>query len=1465
MSTRARTLSLSVFFVTVAVFASPQPGEVPAPDRAEALLPLERQMREQFPSIGLHSQATFQKAQEIVAGRTFDGMRLRALSVTTSAHPGMEPRPLSLAGDAVSGLRAFYSASFDDPFVIELGEQRVVLRAVGAHFSQAVISSGKLVYAGSYDSVDVIELPSTERSEELLVLQDSRAPRVFEYEIVEMRGVAALSLQDGGIRFAPDRATVPTVSEMANGRFVAVLPSLQIDRPWVIDATGHRSESAARWTVLERQDQPRRIRLTLDSNLLAYPLVIDPSFSATGNMSSARQRHTSTLLPDGKVLIAGGISNGSIVLNSAELYDPANGTFTVTSTPMTSARYLHTATLLSSGKVLIAGGRNASDALNTAELYDPVNRTFTATVGPMISAREIHTATLLRNDKVLICGGDQGSVYVKTAELFDASSGTFKATNAPMAVARGYHTATLLPDGDVLIAGGENGSEYLNSAEVYQTEVGTFAATNSPMTSRREVHTSTLLPNGTVLVAGGSNGSTFTSTAELYDPASKLFASISAPLTSVRLYHTATLLPNGKVLIAAGNAGSAVVNTSELFEPASGMFTAIGASMNSARQFHTATLLPDGKVLMVGGNDGSVVASVLNTAEVYEPAIGTFTAIGAPITSDASFRTATLLPDGTVLLAGGWRLPSGYSVNAAELYDPSSGTFTATSAAMLSDRQSFTATLLPNGKVLIAGGTANGGLLGRTPVNTTELFDPESGTFTANASMTSPRANHTATLLPNGKVLIAGGEYLVELDGNGGFFPSDTAELYDSESGTFATTRAPMPLAHSGHTATLLPNGKVLIAGGGAGGAAELYDPGTGTFAAVTAPMVAVRLYDTATLLPNGKVLIAGGKDPRLISNQDLATAELFDPASETFTPTNTPMTHARYNHTATLLPNGTVLMAAGSSFTQSLNADIYDPETGTFTATSTPMSTLRHFHTATLMLDERVLIEGGQSTTNTAELYDAGLGISNSRRPLVSSMTNPLCQPSDLMLNGSLITGDSEGSSGSTNSSAANAPLLRLQRVDNDQFRFVPYQIVSASSFLSTTLSDLPSGTYRVAIVSNGIPSVNRFIEVETSPLLATYDTAFVNLSASTTVPPSSLPPGYHGALYPQNARTSGFTGTLFVNGTTGAVDVTNAGPPGTYLITVSSSTSCGSPTTTFTLNVIGPPSSVTATAGTPQTAPPNTPFGTALQARVTDIAGRPLSDITVNFTAPLSGASATFPNAGVVITNALGVATITPTANGTMGGYNVTAAVGDLTATFALTNTDGQPSGIVATATTPTSVSISWNGTAGNTYEVLRIAAGGVSSTVGSSIAGVSGSGSFADTTATADTAYLYDVRAILPVTSPYSGTPDLATTVPFTDPSLVAGTTLAAAAHIADLRTAVDAVRALAALGPGSYTNATLTPGSTVIRSVHIGELRLALKAARSALHLPVIDYTTPTIVTGTTLISSSVIDELRNGVR
>ena len=244
------------------------------------------------------------------------------------------------------------------------------------------------------------------------------------------------------------------------------------------------------------------------------------TFSPTGSMETARSSPTATALPDGRVLIAGGASGqaeSSVALASAELYDPATGTFSPTGS-LATARGLHTATLLPDGRVLIAGGNDGSEVLASAELYDPATGKFSPT-GPLATARDSHTATALSDGRVLIAAGYDGTrTRFASAELYDPTTGKFSPTGS-LATARNGHTATLLSGGRVLITGGYDGSGYSVSAELYDPATGTFGPTGS-MTDARTYHTATLLSDGRVLIAGGGtyDGDRWTmlAAAELY-------------------------------------------------------------------------------------------------------------------------------------------------------------------------------------------------------------------------------------------------------------------------------------------------------------------------------------------------------------------------------------------------------------------------------------------------------------------------------------------------------------------------------------------------------------------------------------------------------------------------------------------------------------------------------------------------------------------------------------------------------------------------------------------------------------------------------------------------------------------------------------------------------------------------------------------------------------------------------------
>jgi hypothetical protein len=333
-------------------------------------------------------------------------------------------------------------------------------------------------------------------------------------------------------------------------------------------------------------------------------------FTATGSMTVPRSNHTATLLPNGKILIAGGSTD-----TRAELYDPTSGTFAITGS-MGVWRAQHTATLLPTGRVLIVGGTND----RSAEIYDPVTGIFSAT-GAANNARATHTATLLQSGRVLVAGGFGTTIdepgYLASAEVYNPTTGAF-ATTGNLGTPRSYATANLLLNGKVLIAGGDyvwktSVSPYLAGAELYDSVAGTFGSTGSMMVGRA-AQTSVTLLTGSVLVVGGPSDAGVTTSCELYDPTRGTFA-ISDSVTDGRYRHTTTLLPNGWALVAGGDLGNDALSSAEIYDPGTGRFSSAGA-MTTPRELHAATLLQNGMVLIVGGGSQSA-GSASVSAELY--------------------------------------------------------------------------------------------------------------------------------------------------------------------------------------------------------------------------------------------------------------------------------------------------------------------------------------------------------------------------------------------------------------------------------------------------------------------------------------------------------------------------------------------------------------------------------------------------------------------------------------------------------------------------------------------------------------------------------------------------------------------------------------------------------------------------------------------------------------------------------
>jgi uncharacterized protein (TIGR03437 family) len=386
----------------------------------------------------------------------------------------------------------------------------------------------------------------------------------------------------------------------------------------------------------------------------------EPSWIPTGKLSTGREYHTATVLPDGRVLVIGGeaweISGNAGwqtgPKKSAEVYDPDTLTWHSTGSLNIARSRNTTATLLPTGQVLVTGGSETGNP----ELYDPATGRW-RTTSRLITARSGHTATLLPNGRVLIVGGAHGGdsrtglpYYVRSAELYDPATETWSNAEAP-AMPPAFHDTLLLPSGNVLTIGLRSHSAYIANkdctrvAELYNPATGRWSAsTSSPFLAcalgQGYRTRATPLASGLVLVTGGGR-------ADLYDPATGEWSPTPAP-TLVGSGHTLTLLANGQVLVTGGHAGDDSVAGAELYDSATGTWIATTA-LSRNRAGHSSTFLPNGKVLIVGGFDGVCCdwRNTLDTADLFDlgqSQSGTVTSVSA-----ASYGIMGLAPDGVVV------------------------------------------------------------------------------------------------------------------------------------------------------------------------------------------------------------------------------------------------------------------------------------------------------------------------------------------------------------------------------------------------------------------------------------------------------------------------------------------------------------------------------------------------------------------------------------------------------------------------------------------------------------------------------------------------------------------------------------------------------------------------------------------------------------------------------------------------
>lgn len=830
--------------------------------------------------------------------------------------------------------------------------------------------------------------------------------------------------------------------------------------------------------------------------LVASVVGATETWDTTGSVGGERGDHTATLLNDGQVLVAGGDDAGA--LSTSELFDAATGSWVATAGGLGDARSAHTATLLSDGRVLAVGGVDGS-ALSSSELFDPATKTWSAT-DSLIRTRSGHTATLLKDGRVLVVGGENAAT-LRFCEVYDPATGNWAATGN-LASARSGHTATLLPDGRVLVVGGTGaGGGILASVEFYDPATGLWAVTGS-LGSARTGHTATRLANSRILVVGGANGAAL-STAEVYSVATGLW-SATGSLGTARTNHSVSLLPDGRVLTIGGRSLGALAS-SETYDPGSGDWTPTPVSPTAQRSAHTATILGSGRVLAVGGFNTGLAA--IDDAEIYDPAVPVVSTTGGLPLGRRQARMS-VLGDGRMLISGGNR----ESVASTALFNPDTMTW-ATTDAMDGARRLHASNLLPDGTVLVAGGTDELGF----STDGAERYDPATSLWSATDSMNSPRQLPGSTSLADGRVLITGG---ADNAGEGNpFVDLDTTDIYDPDTGLFSSSGT-LLTARTSPLIALLLDGRVLAVAGTLDDdsldSAELWDPGSGTWSA-TGSMADSRTLTAGTLLADGRFLVAGGATQDLEGSLVvLAEAEIYDPATGLWSSTGA-MSTSRIEHTLTLLPDGRVLVTGGfdGAFAPSSSLEIFDPAgnggAGSFSSAG-KMSVARAQHTAEVLADGRVLIAGGTDSLSlpdllgldrrgvrtrpgsvisalriaplaplsSTEVFDIGLGYAANARPLISGATSSLGDGQPLVIEGSGFRGVGESSGGNGGqSSPSDYPVVQIRTIDSEQIRYVgpdPSVGWSDTGYTSEVVAGLPTGYYRVTVFANGIPSISTF-----------------------------------------------------------------------------------------------------------------------------------------------------------------------------------------------------------------------------------------------------------------------------------------------------------------------------------------------------------------------------------------------------
>jgi hypothetical protein len=774
--------------------------------------------------------------------------------------------------------------------------------------------------------------------------------------------------------------TLATVTSWSATSIIAVVPSGATTGNVVVTASGVATNGVG-FTVLAT---PTITTLSPSSTAVgASVTVTGTNFGATQGTSTVTFNGTSATISSWSatsivVVVPSGATTGNIVVKVSGVASSGSA-FTVLATPMITS--LSPTSAAVGGSVTITGTNFGSTQGTGSVKFNGTSATISSWSATSIVA-------------VVPTGATTGNVVVgaegvaSTGPTFTVLTTTTTTTVLTSSINPSvYSTAVILsatvtasvgaaPNGSVIFYDGatELGSETILNGNAALTEyalnVGSHTLTAAYQGSSTDAaSTSTVLsqlvqsvPTTTTVTLSLATsysgipviaGINVTDTVGSYPSgmvncrATGTTETFSGPLASGSATWTISNLAIGSYSITCSYAGttdyagstSAPV-TETVGQPPSPSWTSVG-NMSQPLFEQTATLLPSGSVLIAGGNNPAVgegEEGAVAAAEVYVPSstgIGAFNTAGSMLIPRFE-HTATLLKTGQVLIAGGSNYTGDGILSEAELYTPSSGAFAASPVSLNYQRAGHTATALINGTVLIAGGSVSPAEI-YTPEATVESTSGNNTTVPASfavvGSTTIPRSWNTATLLQNGMVLLAGGK-------NSSNYSTASSELYNPATKTFTATGS-MTTPRAFHAAVLLPSGMVLIVGGNDDSgnptsSAELYNPATGTFSA-TGSMRTARYFPGAALLNSGKVLIyGGGVNNYNQSAAATAAAELYDPVAGTFSAAPG-LDTARYFPTTTALANGNVLTTGGAGTGTTLaSAELYS-QNNTITSVINP------------------------------------------------------------------------------------------------------------------------------------------------------------------------------------------------------------------------------------------------------------------------------------------------------------------------------------------------------------------------------------------------------------------------------------------------------------------------------------------------------------------------------------------------